>query len=301
MRGSSRAAALALAASFLILFALLILLSNGLGSVRLQPGTPIYMPGVEEADLASSETVPLPPLTRLDKILAYVLGGLTALSVLGALISRKLRKLLFQQLFSILGVVLPMLLVVIFVGRLLARWLRRQATGVPDTGPVIPDSLLSNPPTWAIALSAVAIGLALTGIVIYFVWKGAQLRAAMKARKTQRAEDDALRDEVASEALATAARIRQGYDPESEVIRCYQQMLVLLSRREQLATIYLTPREFESALRALGISDRQISLLTEMFELVRYGSRSDRRFEDRALECLDALKASYTEVGHNEI
>jgi len=301
MRGPSRAAALALSALFCVLFALLVLLSAGLANVRLQPGTPIYMPGTDTEAAEDGELLPLPPMTRRDRILAYILGGLTVLSIVGALISRKLRKLLFQQLFSILGVVLPVMLAALFIGRLIARWLRRHATGIPDPGPVIPESLLSNPPTWAIALSAVAIGLVLTGIVLYLLWRGARIRAYLKTRRERLREQDALRDGVAEAAEEAAQRIRGGYDPQSAVVRCYRQMMLLLASRENVAHTYLTPREFECALGSLGISDGSIGQLTEMFEFVRYGDRDDEAFRDRALACMDALTASYQEALSDDV
>ncbi len=67
-------------------------------------------------------------------------------------------------------------------------------------------------------------------------------------------------------------------------------MVDLLSRKERVAHVSLTPREFAERLRDLGPRTEAIDRLAELFELVRYGHRDSGPFADRALRSLEEIR-----------
>ena len=115
----------------------------------------------------------------------------------------------------------------------------------------------------------------------------------MKQQKNHRAEIAAEQQAFAEQAAETAMRIRQGHPLQGEVIRCYREMDLLLSKRRRIKPTYLTPREFANSLREFGIQSEHIQQLTELFELVRYGDRDDESMAQQALACLDRLRSVY--------
>jgi len=90
-----------------------------------------------------------------------------------------------------------------------------------------------------------------------------------------------------------ARRIRLGEDPYTVVLFCYQEMIRILSKIGHINATYLTPREFEKTLAEFGISNEHIRQLTEIFEIVRYGAKTDESFAARALTCLDAIQEAH--------
>ena len=78
-------------------------------------------------------------------------------------------------------------------------------------------------------------------------------------------------------------------DPDL-VLHCYREMVDLLSRKERVAHVSLTPREFADRLRDLGLRTEAIDRLTELFELVRYGHRDSGPFANHALRSLEAIR-----------
>jgi len=99
--------------------------------------------------------------------------------------------------------------------------------------------------------------------------------------------------EIADWAAEAVERIRAGEDIRSVVQRSYARMADILSRRSDIDPTYLTPREFARSLSRAGMADEHVDRLTEMFELVRYGSRPDARFAESAIACLEAIKRAY--------
>lgn len=284
-----------LAAAVLLLFATLVLLIGSLDRLSFDPGKRIARVEQtdEEAVEAQTSTV---QLTKKERIYAYVLGGLTLLSIVCVFIFRKLRRQLIQYLFTLFSFVLPMLLGFLLVSRFLKNWLNRPADGAALAGrPEIPDAIVANPPTWSIALAAAGLAVLLLGMIAVLVVRS----IAMQDRiRHARLEDAAMDLEAEQRAFAkqagdTARRIRSGESLHGEVIRCYREMDRFLSKRRRLRPTYLTPREFQSALEGLGIRSAHIAQLTRLFELVRYGKRDDESLAEEALACLDQLRTTY--------
>ena len=74
------------------------------------------------------------------------------------------------------------------------------------------------------------------------------------------------------------------------VLRCYHEMVDLLSRKEQIAHTSLTPREFADRLRDLEVRTDAIDRLTELFELVRYGHRDSEPLANGAAASLEEVR-----------
>ena len=92
-----------------------------------------------------------------------------------------------------------------------------------------------------------------------------------------------------------AERARQalltGENVKDVILRCYQQMGLALKAEQGIERMeYMTPREFERQLDALGMPVEPIHHLTQLFEVVRYGHWSPNPVdEQKALACLDAI------------
>jgi len=95
----------------------------------------------------------------------------------------------------------------------------------------------------------------------------------------------ALEAEKARQALLTGENVKD------VILRCYQQMGLVIKLDQGIERPeYMTPREFENQLAALGMPPDPIHQLTLLFEAVRYGNwRSNALDEDKALACLEAI------------
>jgi hypothetical protein len=292
VRGGARSALLAVAA--LLLFGTLALLVGSLDDLAFHGGKRIARTDPEEDDL-TVEAASAAPLTRREKIYATILGGLTLVSIGCVFIFRKLRRELFQYLFTLFALILPMLLGLFLVSRLLSEWFHRSSNESAVAGaPEIPGALVAHPPMWSIAVAAGALAVVLLGLIAVLVLRWMAVRDALR-KPSPDAPIDAEEEQrvIAGQAGETARRIRSGGPLRGEVIRCYQEMDRLLSKHRRLRPTYLTPREFEEALQQLGIQSAHIEQLTRLFELVRYGERDDESLAQQALACLDRLHATY--------
>ena len=292
MSARSRAGNAFLVLAILALFGLLIVLIGSLDELSFQPGK--VFPRIEssEDDNALSQQT-MPQLSKKDRIYAAILGGLTLLSIGCVFILRKLRKQLLQYLFMLFALVLPMMLGLVLFGKLFSGWFTRHTGEVAAPGPQIPESAVSNPPTWTLALAAGLVALLFLGAFAFLALRWLAFLKVVEQRRIEQANIAAEQQALAEQAAETAARIRQGRSLQGEVIRCYREMDQLLSRRRRVKPTYLTPREFADSLGELGIEITHIRQLTEMFELVRYGERDDQCMAQQALACLDKLQSVY--------
>jgi len=112
-------------------------------------------------------------------------------------------------------------------------------------------------------------------------------------RRRRAPSSDSAAREILDIAADAAREIEAGEDPIGVVQRCYARMLRALSDRAGVDPTYRTPREFAKVLRDIGFGGENVDALTEMFELVRYGARSDALFAERAHKHLNALRLSH--------
>jgi len=283
-----------LAAAILLLFGTLVLLVGSLDQLTFHPGKHLARNAEPDEQTLTVEGSTA-TLTKKEKIYVTILGGLTGVSLICVFIFRKLRRQLIQYLFTLFSLVLPMLLGLFLVSRFLANWLSKPSDGTAVAGtPEIPEAILSNPPSWSVAVAAAALAVVLLGTIALLAWRWTTLRDRIRGVRLEASMDlDAEQRAIANQAAVTAQRIRDGEPLHGEVIRCYREMDRLLSKRRRLKPTYLTPREFANALDDLGIRSEHIEQLTHLFELVRYGNRADESLAQQALTCLDRLRFTY--------
>ena len=151
-----------------------------------------------------------------------------------------------------------------------------------------PDIPEASAPTWLVILLALGVGLAITAIII---------AVALKILPRIRARADhnrGLLEELAEQANNALKQIQAGNDPYEVVLNSYKEMIRILSPKEGVRNLaYLTAREFSGLLRSRGMKDIHIDRLTSIFELVRYGDRSQQSFANEALTCLTAIHNHY--------
>jgi|GEM_PF-1226863 len=300
MTARSRAGGVFLVLAILALFGLLSLLIGSLDELTFQPAKrfPRSDMSDKEAEITQQE---IPKLGPIDRLCASVLGALTLVSIICVFIFRKLRRMLLQYLFLLVAFVLPLVLGLTFFGHLFSNWLQRhQSTEVEIPGPMVPESIVANPPSWSLALAAGAISLLVLGFGAFLVMRWFAFRTHVEQRRTELAMLEVEQQAIADQAAETASRIRQGNPLQGEVIRCYREMDRLLSRRRNIKATYLTAREFADSLSELGIQTEHVRQLTELFELVRYGQRDDRSLAHHALACLDQLQFVYGAAEEHE-
>jgi hypothetical protein len=94
-----------------------------------------------------------------------------------------------------------------------------------------------------------------------------------------------LEAEKARQALLTGENIKD------VILRCYLQMGLALKAEQGIERKeFMTPREFENQLEALGMPYDPIHGLTQLFEGVRYGNWvPNPKDEQKALGCLEAI------------
>jgi hypothetical protein len=276
------------AATLLGLLACLLALSGGLGQLTLHPGDPAPRSVESPFELApagrSSDDAGTGFQDLLYIVSVFVLASCVVVIVL-IVVSPTFRRMLTTMLVSMIYVAGFLLL----AARLLERFSNRggevlvsqEAEAIGG----IPDAAAVSPPTWSFAVVVGALAVAALAV-------GAFLFVRLRRYWRRRKADSGLGDLVDAVALS-ADRIRAGADLRSEVIRCYQEMVNILSRRKGQKPTYLTPREFVDSLRDVGMTDLHIDRLTSIFELVRYGRREDARFAEEALSCLDAIRDAY--------
>jgi hypothetical protein len=279
------------AVSFLLFFALLVVLIGSIGQVELAPGK--RLPSLSEDDPDEKIADSGPGLRVNSKRIGSLLFALALVClvfmVIGAVFSRHFRlSLLFMSAITL----------VMFLALM---WLKPSeevpldkvepagsfilGKGENRSRAVLPES---SPPNWAVILTAVGAAVVASGL-------GALLLFKIYPAIYRRRKDVTMLEELAKRASAAADQIRAGGNLADAVRRCYKEMVQLLCEKAGVSGIaVLTPREFADALRARGMQDEHVVRLTSIFEQVRYGGRPGIAFADEAIACLDAIRSAYT-------
>lgn len=274
-REKTRRVVIPVAVCAALLVALLVLTTN-LSDVSLGPGEfppasqPIDEP--EETDGRGGLNIEIGFLRHL-LFAAFTVS--LAIVLLGALFTRFLRRWLY---FAI-GLFGALIVFDLFASRLPSGANLERDDLMPAH---VAASAEPQSAEWSRVL--VAFGLSLgTGaaLILGSSWAAARWRARRSHRRD---------GELTSELELLAERtLSTGRDPDL-VLRCYDEMVDLLSRKERVAHVSLTPREFADRLRDLGLRTEAIDRLTELFELVRYGHRDSDPFSKPAMETLKDIK-----------
>jgi len=165
-----------------------------------------------------------------------------------------------------------------------------QIAEFPEGRPVPPaeEEIDAPPPGWA--FPAVAIGISI-GVALILSVVLAKLVPRWRAHRED--DDKTELEELVDTVGAAADEILLGGDPRSAVLRCYREMIRIFTRRKSIEHSHLTARELAVALRRAGFTAEHIDRLTEIFELVRYGNRSEKTLAERAIGCLEAIREAY--------
>lgn len=309
MTGSGRTLKMRLAVGSALLA--LTLLAMGLPELRLPPGSAVPPSGGAEAP-----GLPLPP-----PWLVLVIVGLVVLAVfllgfwlLQALLSRRRKGL--DELArerphpGPLAQALALLITALLLGGLVYGLYHVARLGAPAppsegmpsvespppqarserTSPPPPTPRPAVPSEVGRGLRSVLVALrvlaALGVVALWLHWRRA--RSASHGEASQQ-------EELAARAGRAAEELAQGGELGDVVLRCYRDMVAILTRRAEMRmTPEMTVREFADRLRALGLADGPVDVLTELFERVRYGGEGlgepERR---RAVEALRAIERRF--------
>jgi hypothetical protein len=190
------------------------------------------------------------------------------------------------------AIILPMLVIILItvgiltlIVMLLPKSQEPLLMELPTPTPMPPvTSPLGPVPPWL--LWVVGIGL-LAGSILTGVWI---FYSSSNRIKTI--------DLVGLEAEKAWQALRLGLDLKDVIIQCYRQMsLVLEKERGVEREAFMTTREFESLLEAVGIPHEPIHQLTRLFEAVRYGNwQPNQTDEQKAIQCLEAIMLSSREA-----
>ena len=95
---------------------------------------------------------------------------------------------------------------------------------------------------------------------------------------------------IGARAGEAARRIESHGRADNEVYAAWAGMIRLVNVDDPETC---TPREFATAAVEAGMNPEHVEELTTLFELVRYGNRSPKSYEDRAVDVLRAIESTY--------
>jgi Domain of unknown function (DUF4129) len=266
----------------------LLLLASGLSGLTFRAGhffdliARLLVPG----GAGPAPRVDVASLSFWRALVSSVALVLLVTTVIGMIVSRKLRRELLRRVISML---IALGLFYLLLGILRANSDQRSpstASAVrpaPLQGEPFP-TFVANPSTWLIVVVSVIL-VALPLGAIWFFWRRMRAQESPLAR-------------LADEAQVALAELQSGIDLKDTVLRCYREMSRILSEQRGIARPRdMTPREFERQLAAVGLRDEHIQQLTRLFERVRYGPRQAGEREEReAIACLSAIAQMYGKV-----
>jgi hypothetical protein len=277
--------------AFLGVLGVLYLLIGNLAGMELQSAvsTPVETPDRgDPAPLAASEGEPRAVAPVQIALRVLIILAILVL-VLGTLLSRSFRRDFLQRVV-VTGVTLVFMILfaVLLVNRAGIEPSDEDAQTYVDETPVAAATAEEDGSS-----SQVALALAILVGATVLAGAGWVTTRLLARRQRQLESPDVLR-EIAEAARTASRRLRDG-DPLSRVVLdCYAEMSQLLAQEEHVTyDDYLTPREFAQRLRARGMESEHAERLTQIFEVVRYGGRSDARLADEALDCLTSVRDRY--------
>ncbi len=157
-----------------------------------------------------------------------------------------------------------------------------------------PDVPGSSPPTPTVQPPNVVAPNVPLGLLLLVGAMGILLAVALVqgARYKPRPPSSGPRRDVAQEVARAADVLTEGGDFREAILRCYVNTCRLLALKGAPSDVALTAREFEEGARPLlGLSERSLGRLTNLFEVARYSPHPvgppDR---DDAVACLRAIQ-----------
>lgn len=159
----------------------------------------------------------------------------------------------------------------------------KRAAASPDsyTPPPVVQNVFGPPlgplPPWLIWVAWIGLALAVCLLLFWIIqWRNSSTSS---------------RNPLQWEAERAMQALKMGEDFRSVILRCYQQMSLVLQKERGLALEEsMTAREFESRLQQRGVPSTPVHQLTQLFEFARYGNQpSTHQQERQALESLHAI------------
>ena len=222
------------------------------------------------------------------KQVVFWVGVYLLVLIVTSILSPELRKKLLRAIFRLAVLCLLILYVV----------QNRERFGLANLAPLDLGGSQITPPTLNLAppvfsppdippaltyLISVAVILLTMGL-LWFFGRG------FSARRTRPGRDLSLED-IAAAARSSLRDLSTGLDWQDSIIRCYENMTEVVSRRRGFnRDPHLTPSEFAAHLEQSGLPAEAVRRLTRLFESVRYGARtSSPRESAEAADCLRAV------------
>jgi hypothetical protein len=260
-----------------------ILLVSGLSGVELQPGQGFAVngPGTEAGTPVSVLGINSDLLRTIFHVIGITLLVLLVPSIIYAIITPDVLKRAIARAIYLAATMYALYLFFTRGGisKQIAEALAGPSAGAPLGASTIPSGMVLDPPAWLTLVITVTI-LALAFNVAAVLWQRARL-----ARRSSPLEM------LAIEAQEAIQELRAGADLKDVVLRCYHEMSRVLNEERGLRRQEaMTPREFETILKEVGLPAPPVERLTQLFESVRYGANVPGEQEEKdALACLEAI------------
>jgi hypothetical protein len=243
-------------------------LGPGVGSSESRPGD-----GAEEADASGGLALDFAFVRHL-LFVAFTVS--LAIVLVGALLNRFLRRWLY---FAV-GLFGALIVFDFFAAKI--PFSRDVESDNVARERVVAAASARQPSEWSRVLIAVGLSLgAGTAVALSTSWVVTRWRAYASRRRG---------GEIAWELELLAEQTLAAHGDTDLVLRCYREMVDLLSRKKRIAHAALTPREFADRLRDLDVHAEAVDRLTELFELVRYGHRESDPLVNGAVASLDEIR-----------
>jgi hypothetical protein len=268
--------------SFLILvITLTAILAENLTTLELKPGIPLPEMGgknsIEGDQLPPVEYGILPMITLIKAIFAIFFISCVLFTIFHILKRTKWNGKTILKAFLFIGIASLAVGVILF---LITRPVGSSPSDemyAPAQAPYVAGPPLGAVPPLLIWIAWIGVFVA---VVLFLAWLFYGRRDSMRER-------DPIQLVVEEAVLA----ITQGQDFKNAILRCYQQMSLVLKKEQEIEfEIAMTAREFEVSLGERGFPVEPVHQLTSLFEFVRYGNESPTGEEEkRAVICLETI------------
>ena len=263
----------------------LLLLAAGLSSVELLPGRPLPRGGEPaEGGFFSGGGLPTRLVQALIRVFGFIMLVFLPLALIYVLVSAEARRRVLYRLGLFAWLIALYLLLRANSDLLRSFQLEPSGGPLPSEGELPALAFTSDPTPALVWISTVGLALLLAVALVGGFW--------MLWRRRRR-KPDAL-EQLAGEARGALDALSAGADVEDTIMRSYFEMARILEQERGITRAEaMTPREFESRLKELGLPAGDVEQLTRLFEAVRYGHwvASDQE-KRQAIACLTAIAES---------
>jgi hypothetical protein len=265
----------------ILVITLTAILAGNLTTLELKPGIPLPEMGGritdEENQLPSVEYGILPMITLIKAIFAIFVISCVLFTIFHVLKRATWNRKTIGKAFFNIGVATLAVGVILFLMTRPNRSFQSADMSIPTQAPYV-----AGPPLGAVP-----------PLLIWIAWMGVFVVVVLFLAWLFYGRRDATRDRDPIQVVVEEAvfAITQGQDFKNAILRCYQQMSLVLKREQEIEfEIAMTAREFEASLMERGFPVEPIHQLTRLFELVRYGNESPTGEEEKkALMCLETI------------